>query len=350
MTPLVFIDCETTGLDPHRHEVIEIGVIRLRGDTLEEVDRAEVRVRPDRIEDADPDALRLNGYSGEAWEHSTSLKEALERVAPLLEGGVLAGHNVGFDRAFLDAAFHHADVAPPAMDHHLLDTATLAFPLLAAGVVESLSLDAVSAHLGIDRADPHRAIADANRSLEVARRLLPRSRLGALIGALPAQQRGTIEALLGRLHTGREDLRPRPVSGDDRSQSALHAVFDALTCCAAELVRHEPRDDASLVRTRRIYVCHPYAGDISGNTARVRTLCRALVDSGFVPVAPHLYLPGFLDEATERDKALAICLELVGTCDELRVYGGTITAGMMREIERAETLGLPVRFVDAEAA
>ena len=99
-------------------------------------------------------------------------------------------------------------------------------------------------------------------------------------------------------------------------------------------------------RMKRVYICHPFAGDPGENARKVRVICRSLVESGDLPIAPHLYLPAFLDEKTERDLALVLCLELIAVCDELRVYGGTVTAGMRREIDRAEALGIPVRFVE----
>ena len=66
-----------------------------------------------------------------------------------------------------------------------------------------------------------------------------------------------------------------------------------------------------------------------------------------MPVAPQLYLPQFVDERTERERALDLCLELLDACDEVRVYGGTVTAGMRAELARAEAKGIPVRFADA---
>jgi len=148
-------------------------VIRVDGRTLTDIDATDVRVHPGRLEDADPEALRLNGYSPRRWENATNLWEALDWVAPLLVGATLAGHNVGFDRAFLEAAWRATGGPPPDLDHHLLDTATLAWPLLAEGQIESLSLVAVCTALGIGLHDPHRALSDAERSLEIARRLLP---------------------------------------------------------------------------------------------------------------------------------------------------------------------------------
>ena len=103
-------------------------------------------------------------------------------------------------------------------------------------------------------------------------------------------------------------------------------------------------------RLRRIYVCHPFAADPEGNADRVRALCQVLVECGVLPVAPQIYLPQFIDEATHRDRALQLCLGLLEVCDEVRVYGGPITSGMRQEIEYAEALGIPVRFVDLEVA
>ena len=101
---------------------------------------------------------------------------------------------------------------------------------------------------------------------------------------------------------------------------------------------------------QRIYVCHPFAADPEGNADRVRALCQVLVECGVLPVAPQIYLPQFIDKAAHRDRALQLCLGLLEVCHEVRVYGGRITSGMRQEIEHAEVLGIPVRFVDVEVA
>ena len=95
---------------------------------------------------------------------------------------------------------------------------------------------------------------------------------------------------------------------------------------------------------RLVYVCHRYRGDPADNVERVRRICEALKHD-FVPLAPHLLLPAFIDEATERELALAHCLRLVAAADEVRVYGAP-TEGMRLEIAEARRLGIPVVFVD----
>lgn len=96
---------------------------------------------------------------------------------------------------------------------------------------------------------------------------------------------------------------------------------------------------------QRIYVCHPFRDDPKNNAHKVSAICRAIVEEGHLPIAPHIYLPAFVDEETERDLAMALCLELVSLCDKLRVYGGVITEGMWDEIDHAEFLEIPVSLM-----
>lgn len=169
MTDLAFVDVETTGLVPVVHEIIEIGVIRVTAQ-LEELDWAEVQVKPSHPETADPEALQVNGR-GPPWG-GYELAEALEEVRPYLVGADMAGHFVEFDRAHLRAGWASAGVAEPQMGKHTLDTVSLAWPLLSRGLIQSRSLRAICTYLGISNDGAHSALVDARRSLEVARRLM----------------------------------------------------------------------------------------------------------------------------------------------------------------------------------
>lgn len=167
---LCFVDIETTGLDPTKHEIVEIAAIRVDGRSLECLCSAGTRIAPTRIQDADPEALKINGYS-EPWRGS-SLEHALELVSPLMIGAALAGHNVArFDLQFLEAAHRNVDLEMPR-SKYIFDTAALLWPLLYRGEIDSLSLEAGCKHFGIKNNKAHSAMHDALASLELARALL----------------------------------------------------------------------------------------------------------------------------------------------------------------------------------
>ena len=92
-----------------------------------------------------------------------------------------------------------------------------------------------------------------------------------------------------------------------------------------------------------VYICAPFSADPVSNTASARTIARCLVLAGHPPVVPHLLLPPILDEVTERDLALQLCLWLVQRMDEVWVYGRP-TEGMRLEISAAGRFGIPVRY------
>ncbi len=98
-----------------------------------------------------------------------------------------------------------------------------------------------------------------------------------------------------------------------------------------------------------VFISHPYAGNQRGNVDKVRRLARSLATDGDLPLAPHIYLPQFIDETTERELALRVCLAFVALADELRFFGEP-TEGMRLEIAEARRLGIPVVAGDDQGA
>lgn len=94
-----------------------------------------------------------------------------------------------------------------------------------------------------------------------------------------------------------------------------------------------------------VYICSPFSGDIERNTRRAKAYSRLAVDRGCVPITPHLYLPDFISEEAERDLALACGLRLLDACQEIWICGGTVSAGMEREIQYAAAHGIPARHI-----
>ena len=92
-----------------------------------------------------------------------------------------------------------------------------------------------------------------------------------------------------------------------------------------------------------VYICSPYSGNPSINKANARRYCRFAVDSGYIPLAPHLLFPQFMDDASERNRAMFMNIVLLSKCAELWVFGEFITKGMAIEIGRAKRKGQIIR-------
>ena len=99
-----------------------------------------------------------------------------------------------------------------------------------------------------------------------------------------------------------------------------------------------------------IYICSPFRSNNKAvqyaNVRLAQNYCRDAYKKNCIPVAPHLYLPQFLDDDTpaERDLALRIGLRLIDYCSEVWVHGDRISDGMRGEIEYATATGKPVIY------
>lgn len=95
-----------------------------------------------------------------------------------------------------------------------------------------------------------------------------------------------------------------------------------------------------------VYICSPYAGDVEGNTVAARRYSRFAVDSGYIPIAPHLLFPQFLDDDDPKERELGLFFgnALMSKCSEVWVFGSRISPGMRAEIERAKWKNYRLRY------
>ena len=98
-----------------------------------------------------------------------------------------------------------------------------------------------------------------------------------------------------------------------------------------------------------VYICSPLSGDVDGNMEKARQYCRFALEQGQIPLAPHLMFPQFMndDDPAERELAIFMDVILLGKCDELWVFGDTITAGMSVEIEVAKKRKQTIRYFNS---
>ncbi len=55
-----------------------------------------------------------------------------------------------------------------------------------------------------------------------------------------------------------------------------------------------------------VYICSPYAGDVTANVENARRYSRFAVDAGYIPIAPHLLFPQFLNDADPKERQLGL--------------------------------------------
>ena len=143
MGDLIYLDTETTGLDPHQHQVWEIAWA---------VEDGPVNVMQvhHSLAGADVVALRINKYV-DRWEQAAddSLEAALRRD---LRGSTLVCSNPSFDEAFLRARWRETP-----WHHRKIDIATYAMPAL--GLDRPAGLAQIAERLGV-RAPDHTAAGD----------------------------------------------------------------------------------------------------------------------------------------------------------------------------------------------
>lgn len=96
-----------------------------------------------------------------------------------------------------------------------------------------------------------------------------------------------------------------------------------------------------------VYICSAYSGDVEGNTEKARRYSRFAIDAGKIPIAPHLLLPQFMDEESERELAMFMDIAILSKCRELWVFGKP-TAGMLNEIAYAERKQMTIKYFNEE--
>jgi predicted DnaQ family exonuclease/DinG family helicase len=155
----VALDLETTGLDPARDRVIEIGAVAFTADEI--TSTIEQLVDPGR---AVPDTvLRLTGIRPEELRGAARPELALRQLSEFVSGRQPVGHGARLDVEFLEAA------GVWDSEKQILDTLDIARILLPGAASHSLPL--LATEMGFNQPRPHRALDDADATRQLLLRL-----------------------------------------------------------------------------------------------------------------------------------------------------------------------------------
>ena len=176
---LVFVDIETTGLDPDKNEILSIGIVLVSQDwaegnkpIFETIEEIEIKIKPEHIENADRVALRVNKYDPADWVFAYTLNEGMKIFAKKTEGAIMVAHNITFDYLFIDRAFRMTGLENK-MHYHKLDTISIAFAKLHDNKdIDRVSLRNLTEYFGIENKNAHTALADARATFLLYKKLM----------------------------------------------------------------------------------------------------------------------------------------------------------------------------------
>lgn len=176
---LAFVDVETTGTDYDKHEIIELALIVVKqieregkGPKIEILGEYEWKIKPERIEDADEQALRVNGYNEADWIFASDLSSVLKEFNKKAESCTFVSHNLVFDYSFVSKAYQKTGIENN-MHYGKLDTISIAFArLYDAPQADKFSLKFLCELLKVENAKAHTALADTRALVEVYKKLM----------------------------------------------------------------------------------------------------------------------------------------------------------------------------------
>ncbi len=147
---LVVIDTETTGTDPKLSDLVEIAAVKVKGTKV--VDRWSTFVNPGRPIVGN----QMHGITDKDVKGAPSPKDAVEQLLKFVGDATVVGHNVGFDLGFIEEARGGGFRFVPGSYLDTLVIAREGYP-----GAESYKLPDLARFFGIDLAQSHRALPDA---------------------------------------------------------------------------------------------------------------------------------------------------------------------------------------------
>jgi CBS domain-containing protein len=178
----VVIDTETTGLDPSKARIVEIGAVPLTGGRLDEKSALRRLVHPG--EPIPLAATDIHKIDDAMVASAPGFAAVWPEVAAGLSGSILIGHTLGFDLAILKRECARANL--PWHKPRTLDTALLA--QVAAPHLGGFSLEQLASWLGVTVERRHSALGDAELTAKIFLALIPKLRDGNIRTLAEAEQ------------------------------------------------------------------------------------------------------------------------------------------------------------------
>ncbi len=161
--PFVVVDIETTGLNPKKDGITEIGAVKIVGKEI--VDTFSCFVNPGVP--IPPDIVKLTGITDEMVRDAPTIEEVLPRLLEFFGDAVLVAHNAPFDLGFIKEKCRRIGAR---ISNPILDTLSLSRELF--NDIKRHSLDVVAQYLSVPQQRHHRALDDAKTTAYILLHML----------------------------------------------------------------------------------------------------------------------------------------------------------------------------------
>ena len=263
---IVVVDFETTGLNPRKCRIMEIGAVRIRnGQVVEEYSRF---VNP--MEPIPQEVSELTHITDAMVADASPAEVEIPKLLEFIGGAAFAAHNAKFDYSFLTEECNRLGI-----EIHMPVIDTLEFSRRMYPGLKSHRLGAVCKSLGISLKNAHRAVHDARATAHMLNRMLDTARekgvtrlneinsalTGGAIGdsyhiiLLAAEQEGmtNLNKIVSEGHLNyfsRKPHTPREIL-----QKYRKGIIVGSACEAGELFRAvaDGKNDTELKRIARFY-------------------------------------------------------------------------------------------------
>ncbi|MGI6696039.1 MAG: PolC-type DNA polymerase III [Christensenellales bacterium] len=165
--PIIVLDFETTGLNPHGDRIIEIGAVKLSGGQI--IDSYSTLVNPGIP--LSQEIINITGIKDAMLIDAPKADIALKGLMDFAGDSPIAAHNAKFDIAFL-----RAELARLGQTFNSAQIDTLAFAQRLYPQMKSYRLSALCKFLGVQLKNAHRAVHDATATAQCLARMLEDSR------------------------------------------------------------------------------------------------------------------------------------------------------------------------------
>ncbi len=233
-TSYVVLDLETSGLDPARSEIVEIGAVKIENGKV--VDEFQSLVKPKM--GMSEISERITGITDEMLKDQPPIEEVLPKFLEFLGDSVIIAHNASFDYRFI--RYWVKKITGEDFEKPFIDTLSLSRALL---TMSSYSLDKVASKLKLEKFQHHRAMDDARITAKIFLRFME------MLRSIGVKRLSEIDKL--RKDIDVKSIRPNHVTVLVKNKKGLKNLYKIVSESHIKYFHNVPRIPKSLLNSLR---------------------------------------------------------------------------------------------------